>query len=373
MDVRSGRPDCPATGPSITLRLEFPSPLESLPKTAKIEMTFSSQRQYQGVTMKKFERLICLIYMLRQRPVRAKEIAERLGIAERTVYRDINELNEALDGYVRVHGDENGYSLDETLYAPPLHFIDEEIEALQTAVSSLDKNNPHTQLARQALSKMQSHSGARPGLMALEQHLEVMQPLAKDRTPIKRLQELEQHLRKKRVLKLDYFSHNSGKTKPILFAPYALLFRKNAWYLLGHHQEKGLTLLLRAYRIQTMELTDQPFELPPDFSVGQYFKTHWEVFDGKPEPIHLRFRGEAAWRIQEMTWHRSQEIQKQPDGAIDLKLEVSANPEFKTWVLGWGAQCEVLAPLKLKTALQTEVQQLAQVYANQPSLVAGPV
>ncbi len=318
--------------------------------------------------MKKFERLIGLIYMLKRRPLRAKEIAERQGITERTVYRDINELNEALDGYVRVHGDENGYSLDETLYAPPLHFIDEEIEALQTAVSAMDANNPHTQLARQALNKLQTHSGARPGLMALDQHLEVMQPLAKDRTPIKRLQELEQHLRKKRVLKLDYFSHNSGKTKPILFAPYALLFRKNAWYLLGHHQEKNLVLLLRAYRIQKMELTEQPFELPKGFSVGQYFKTHWEVFDGKPEPIHLRFRGEAALRIQEMTWHRSQEIHKHPDGAIDLKLEVSANPEFKTWVLGWGAQCEVLAPLKLKTALQAEVQKLSLVYAEVPSL-----
>jgi len=323
--------------------------------------------------MKKFERLISLIYMLRQRPVRAKEIAERLGIAERTVYRDINDLNEALHDYVRVVGDENGYSLDETLYAPPLHFIDEEIEALQTAVSAMDKNNPHTQLARQALSKIQTQSGARPGLMSLEQHLEVMQPLAKDRTPIKRLQELEQHLRKKRILKLDYFSHHSGKTKPIYFAPYALLFRKNAWYLLGHHQEKDLILLLRAYRIQKMELTEQSFELPPGFSVSQYFKTHWEVFDGKPESIHLRFRGEAAWRVQEMTWHRSQEIQKQPDGSIDLKLHAAANPEFKTWVLGWGAQCEVLAPMKLKTALQAEVQQLAQVYTDQPCLVAGSV
>lgn len=314
--------------------------------------------------MKKFERLVSLIYLLKCGPLRTKKIADLLGTTERTVYRDINELNEALDGHVRVLTTDKGHSLDKTLYAPPLHFIPEELEALQTAVQSLDSNNPHFQLARQTLTKLLTHSGARPGLMELEQNLEVMQPLAKDRTPVKQLQELEQHLRKKQLLELDYFSHHSAQTKTIRFAPYALLFRKNAWYLLGHHQDKDKILLLRAYRIQAMRVCEESFELPPGFSVKKYFKTHWEVFDGNPEAIHLRFRGGAAWRVQEMTWHQSQKIEAQPDGSVDLHLQVPANPEFKSWVLGWGAECEVLAPVSLKTSLQAEAQQLSQLYTE---------
>lgn len=314
--------------------------------------------------MKKFQRLIGLIYLLKKGPILGRHIAEKMGTSERTVLRDIQELNEALGDYVRVYNDGNGYSLDDSLYAPPLHFIAEELEALYTAIQAMESNNPHYQLAHQALSKIESQSGARPGLLQMEEHLKVMQPAAKDRTPVKRLQELEQQLRKKRVLLLDYFSHNSGQIKEIRFAPYALIYRKNAWYLIGYHAEKAKILLLRAYRIQNIRLTDEAFELPQDFTVKAFFQTHWEVFDGNPEPIQLRFTGQSALRIPEMIWHSSQRFFPQPDQSLLVELQVPVNPEFISWVLSHGAECEVLAPLRLKEKVQAHIQAMYAIYLN---------
>lgn len=318
--------------------------------------------QTMGNTMKKFERLVSLIYLLKRGPLRTKQIAEKLGTTERTVYRDINDLNEALDGYVRILTTDEGHSLDETVYAPPLHFISDEIEALQTAVQAMDSNNPHFQLAHQALSKLQTHAGARPGLANLEQHLEVMQPLAKDRVPVKLLQEIENHLQKKHWLALDYFSHNSGVSKTIHFAPYALIFRKNAWYLLGDYREKNEIVLLRAYRIHKIKVLDERFNIPKDFSVSKYFKSHWEVFDGTPEEIQLRFINAAAWRIQEMIWHKSQRFEKNSENSVDLYLKVPINPEFISWILGWGGECQIIKPNSLYAQLQSQVQHMHEVY-----------
>lgn len=308
--------------------------------------------------MRKFGRLIGLIYLLKNKTLHAKQIAQRLGVTERTVYRDINTLNEAFGDYVQIISTEKGYSLNKSAYTPPLNILPDEYMALHTAVSALDSNNPHYQLAQQTLNKILEYPGARPSLAALEQYLQITQSTAKDRVPVKRLQEIENLLRKREILELRYFSHNSGQIQTFLFAPYALVFRKNAWYLIGHHQGKNKTLLLRAYRIQAMKSTGQPFEVPADFSVHTFFKEHWEVFDGIPEPVHLRFYGASAWRIQEMNWHPSQQFIHHGDQCVDLLLRVPVNPEFKSWVLGWGSECEVLAPLALRTHLAEEARRI---------------
>lgn len=312
--------------------------------------------------MKKFQRLISLIYLLQRGPVRAKRIAKRMGTSERTVFRDIVALDEALGDYVKVRIDQDGYALDRSLYVPPLHMIDEELDALSTAVNALDRNNPHFQLAHQALSKIQNQPGARPSLADIEPNLAVMHPAAKDLISVKRLQELEQHLRKKRVLILDYFSHHSGTNKSIRYAPYALLFRKNAWYLLGLAYGKGHLLLLRAGRIKNIAVTDEAFEIPKDFSVGKYFQDLWDVYDGKPETVQLRFAGQTALRIQEMCWHPSQKIRKQSAYSIILELQVPVNPEFINWVLGHGAECEVLIPQHLKEKVKGQIGHLYEQY-----------
>lgn len=306
--------------------------------------------------MKKFQRLIGLIYLLKRGPITGKRIAQKMGTSERNVFRDMQDLKEALGDYVYVYNDGNGYSLDTKLYAPPLHMISEEIEALNTAVNAMESNNPHYQLARQALSKIETHSGAQPGLLQLEEHLKVMQPVAKDRTPVKRLQEIEQHLRKKHVLILDYFSHHSGQSKSIRFAPYALVYRKNAWYVVGYHYEKAKILLLRAYRIKHMTLTEEHFEIPKEFSVSKHFQSHWEVYDGKPEKIQLRFTGQSALRMQEMIWHQSQTLQTQSDQSLLCELHVPVNPEFVSWVLSHGAECQVLSPDSLKQQVRKHIE-----------------
>ena len=81
--------------------------------------------------MKKVERLIALLYLLkRRRGLHIKDIARELGTTERTVYRDIASLNEAFQDYVQIICNPDGYYLDSTIYAPPLRLAVQELEAL---------------------------------------------------------------------------------------------------------------------------------------------------------------------------------------------------------------------------------------------------
>jgi len=315
--------------------------------------------------MKKAARLIALLILLkRHRGLHALDIAQRMGTTERTVYRDIALLNEGLGDYVQIISTPDGYSLDETIQTPPLQLIAEELEALQTSVSAMQKNNPHYQLAHQALIKLESQAGSFLNLTDLENRLAIMQPSAKDRVPLKKLQEIDRALQSKQVLEIEYFSHHSRLVKTIHFEPYSLLFRKQAWYVLGRDSDRDKILLLRAYRIRTIQARSQTFRLPSGFSVKAYFQQHWEVFDGTPQSIRLRFIGPAALLVEEMIWHPSQHIEHLPDGSIELSLNVAASPEFMTWILGWGSNCLVIEPKELQTKIRAQIQSLRLSYEN---------
>lgn len=80
--------------------------------------------------MNKTSRLLRLMQVLRgrQRPVTAQQLAERLSVSVRTVYRDIQalvDLGAAIDGSAGV-----GYLLRSGFFLPSLMFSDDEIEAL---------------------------------------------------------------------------------------------------------------------------------------------------------------------------------------------------------------------------------------------------
>ena len=84
--------------------------------------------------MTKPERLLQLLTLLRSRrtAITANELADRLGVSERTIYRDIQSLE--LSG-VSISGEAGvGYQLQAKSSIPPLMFTEAEIESLMLGI-----------------------------------------------------------------------------------------------------------------------------------------------------------------------------------------------------------------------------------------------
>ncbi len=111
--------------------------------------------------MRRADRLFQLIQLLRgrRRATTAATIAERLGISERTVYRDIRDLVLAgtpIDGEAGV-----GYRLRSGYDLPPLMFDREEIQALVLGARLVQRFGD-AQLARASDSILQKAAGVLP-------------------------------------------------------------------------------------------------------------------------------------------------------------------------------------------------------------------
>jgi len=107
--------------------------------------------------MRRADRLFQITQILRNRKmVTAKQLAERLEVSERTIYRDIQDLS--LSG-IPVEGEAGvGYMLRHTLDVPPIMFNAEEIEALMLGVNMLKtwSGNELAQAAQSALDKIEA-------------------------------------------------------------------------------------------------------------------------------------------------------------------------------------------------------------------------
>lgn len=66
----------------------------------------------------------------------------------------------------------------------------------------------------------------------------------------------------------------------------------------------------------------------------------------------IPFAKAAAPYIRERLWHPTQRLRDLPDGR--LKLQIADTQEVRRFLLGWGAQAEVLQPTAMREALRQE-------------------
>ena len=71
-----------------------------------------------------------------------------------------------------------------------------------------------------------------------------------------------------------------------------------------------------------------------------------------------------AKRAAETLWHPSQELEEQADGSLIWRATVSGMREIRIWIMGWGADAEVLEPDSLREDVASELTRSAALYSR---------
>ncbi|GAB4370283.1 MAG: YafY family protein [Elainellaceae cyanobacterium] len=177
--------------------------------------------------MRKADRLFQLVNLIRShQPVTAEQLAERIGVSVRTIYRYIDDLS--VSG-IPVYGEPGvGYALDEDFELPPLTLTQDEIAALVLGVEMLSRSTG-TDLAAAAKTLL-SKIGA------------VLPPGSFDPTctPVRALGEFQndQSLRhwndlyrgiqRQQAVKIVYLSLNEQRSQRVVF-PLGLFYWGEKW------------------------------------------------------------------------------------------------------------------------------------------------
>lgn len=128
--------------------------------------------------------------------------------------------------------------------------------------------------------------------------------------------------------------------------------------------ESGELDLIRFSRVLDVSIQQRRFEYPDDseYPGGAYFESRFGIMRGEGLPEHVVVRLDRFWANYAKThrWHRSQQVLKAPDGAVDVHLEVRICDELVRWVLWFGQQAEVVRPARLAEAVAKHVAGMAR-------------
>src|SRR5436190_7219112 len=92
-----------------------------------------------------------------------------------------------------------------------------------------------------------------------------------------------------RQARIAYFSFNSKRTKAYTLDPYRLVYYRGGLYLYARAEEYDEVRTFAVERIEKIEVSEQGFELPPDFDASAYARGAFGIAGGKPEAVEIVF------------------------------------------------------------------------------------
>ena len=108
------------------------------------------------------------------------------------------------------------------------------------------------------------------------------------------------------------------------------------------------------------------FEVPADFNAQRYLDDARGIPRGDLVAMRVVFARGLAPYIRERLWHPSQKLRDLRDGRVEMTLHVADTLEVRRWILGYGAEAEILQPERLREAVRLEAQALAARLFGRP-------
>jgi len=297
------------------------------------------------------------------------ELSAELGRSERTLYRYLAELASELS--VPVYCEDGMYRLaSRSASAGLFDLTHDEALAVHVALSStaMSSAGPFGAAARSALRKVES-AVKDPTFQQVEhsrpKHLFAPSVSSDGQLDGEIAVRLRDAVRLNKRLKLLYRSQRSLATEELVFDPYGMAFRRHNWYLIGRSHKHGRVIQLKMARIRAAEDAGDTFEAPADFSLQRFYEKSWEVWTGGEDvTVKVGFSPRVADRIREGAFHTSQQIEETLDGGVTLTVTVSGMEEIGSWILGFGADAEVLAPEELRRLVRRAAQGILAHYGD---------
>lgn len=301
-----------------------------------------------------------------QAPLSTKKLADRLGVAPRTVRKYLTELSAS--GRLPIYRQGRGWRLMEQarLEVAPVRFHLEEAAALFLAVRLLERHADEPNAAvGGAVSKLGAAipSELRPAFDHLVSR-STTTPEDEDFSTVFRTMAYGWALQ--REVEIEYHPRHGkreirGKLRPHLLEPSAV---GSAIYAIGSLHPPGEMRVVKLERVVRARLLPTTFDAPPVQDLIQRLDHSWGIWlsSEKPVEIRLRFTDEIARRVRETRWHPSQKLEDHPNGSLTMSLTVSSSLELVPWILGWGRHIEVLTPQALRNSVADELTRAMERY-----------
>ncbi len=164
-----------------------------------------------------------------------------------------------------------------------------------------------------------------------------------------------------------------GRTRSGFLAPFGMVLYRHGLYTVGGRlsavDSDARSASIGVFAIERFaeaaHLRAHDFVMPPDFHIRRAlhgaFGPHL-VDESGPQEVAVEFSGEKAQLVSTRTWHETQRIDELSDGRIRLTFQAPNLAPVVSWILEWGPHARAIAPPHLVEQVKKELEQARAQY-----------
>jgi proteasome accessory factor C len=147
-----------------------------------------------------------------------------------------------------------------------------------------------------------------------------------------------------RRCRIQYLKPGDDAPRERLIDPYNLVYVRGSWYVLAHDESRSAVRVFRMDRILEAIMTEEPFEVPPDFDPASYIGARGTPYrPTEPEQAVVRYSPRVARWLAE-----SLDREADPDGGLVLSHDVADPRWVVRHVLQYAGEAELVEPRELR-------------------------
>lgn len=309
----------------------------------------------------KIDRMIAIIVsLIRKNRIQAKELAEMFDVSVRTIYRDIEAINQAGIPIITYQGINGGVSIAEGYKLDKNVLSNSELAAIVTVLQGIPTApwNINNQALLEKLKSVVPPSHLESFNLKTQQFFVDLSSWGSNALLEKKVDTLKLAIELSKSVEFNY-CNMKGELTLREVEPYTLILKAQKWYLYAFCKNRNDFRMFKLSRIRDMRMTDTGFvrreinlkELP--------WNREWAGTERTMEVV-LKFDSEIKTVAGE--WFGFESLEPCDDGRFMVK---SAMPE-DNWLLGFilsfGNHVEVVEPEYLREKIKDVAKEICKIY-----------
>ncbi len=307
----------------------------------------------------KVDRLISIIMLLLQRKtLTAPELAKIFEVSTRTIYRDIEVINQAGIPITTYPGPTGGIRIMEQYRVDKRLFTISDLTSLliglggfQSVLSDSAVKNTIAKIKGMVPQEQIDEIEQKANQIVLD-----MTPWVNDSRQSSYFSIFKKAISERQLLILEY-RNSRGILSTREIEPYRLLSKNKVWYLQGYCLLRNELRTFRFYRIEKVTETYKTFE-PRQIDFSEFN----ENFYASAPKVEITIRFHEAYKTDIVGYCGDGVIEAFEDGYYTAKIITMDNEDGYKTVFQFGDKCECLAPKRVRDYLANLSASIAKLY-----------
>ena len=168
-----------------------------------------------------------------------------------------------------------------------------------------------------------------------------------------------------RQLQIHYHARHRETPRTYVLQPFGMVIREGVFYLVAGSAEYDEPNHYCLHRMQSARVLPEVVRIPKSFNLKTYVEEEMAfAYPQSQKRIRLKalFAEETGFHLQESALSDDQCLNQQEDGRWLIRATVDDTAKLRWWLLGFGANVEILKPKSLRREFDDTAKRLAQLY-----------